>query len=422
MKYIFLTGLIPLLLLACSQAEPSVAAEIDSKARPMPVRVLTLGQAKVESTQGRYTGIVQAGREVAVGVNVGGQVQEVLVNEGDFVEAGAPIMQLDQRRLNAGLESMQAQIQGAQARLDELVAGPRKETIAAARANRSALQEELRLAELRLVRRRGLLESSSISQEEVDVNNAQVLTIRARLQGAEASLEELVNGTRPEILAAQRATLAGLQASLVSLEIDLADSRVSAPFSGRIQQVLVHEGAVVPAGTGVVLLVETGALEAHFGLSDKHAHLLQGDRFSVEVGGQVLTVLDKRSLPNLDPSARTLPWILDLDTRDADPAIHPGQVATLSWTRDLGQPGWRIPLSALTEGVRGMWTGFVVVEIDGDSHVQAVDLEIIHTLADAVVVRGALKAGDRLLLDGVDRIVAGQRVQVTHPTEDQPRD
>jgi multidrug efflux pump subunit AcrA (membrane-fusion protein) len=412
-------------LIACSNAEPTVKAgqaETASDARPMPVRVMILGEAKLENMQGRYTGIVQAAREVAVGVNVGGQVQQVLVREGDFVEQGAAIMQLDQRRLLAGKESIQAQFMGAQAQLDELIAGPRKETIAVSRASIIALQEELRLAEMRLVRRRGLLESNSISQEELDVSHAQVLTLKARLLGAEAGLQELVNGTRPEILAAQRATLAAMQANLRSIEIDLTDSMVTAPFAGRIQSVLVHEGAVVPAGSGVVLLVETGALEARFGLSAKDLQALDGDTLTVEVRGQTLPVLDKRLLPNLDPTHRTLPWILDLDISNMAPAIHPGQVATLQWSRPLGQTGWRIPLSALTEGVRGMWTGFVVVEKDGAFHVQPVDLQVLHTLPDAAVVRGALKKGDHLLMQGVDRIVAGQRVQIVQDTGDMPRE
>ncbi|MFT5058271.1 MAG: multidrug efflux pump subunit AcrA (membrane-fusion protein) [Planctomycetota bacterium] len=412
-------------LIACSNAEPTVKAgqaETASDARPMPVRVMILGEAKLENMQGRYTGIVQAAREVAVGVNVGGQVQQVLVREGDFVEQGAAIMQLDQRRLLAGKESIQAQVMGAQAQLDELIAGPRKETIAVSRASIIALQEELRLAEMRLVRRRGLLESNSISQEELDVSHAQVLTLKARLLGAEAGLQELVNGTRPEILAAQRATLAAMQANLRSIEIDLTDSMVTAPFAGRIQSVLVHEGAVVPAGSGVVLLVETGALEARFGLSAKDLQALDGDTLTVEVRGQTLPVLDKRLLPNLDPTHRTLPWILDLDISNMAPAIHPGQVATLQWSRPLGQTGWRIPLSALTEGVRGMWTGFVVVEKDGAFHVQPVDLQVLHTLPDAAVVRGALKKGDHLLMQGVDRIVAGQRVQIVQDTGDMPRE
>ncbi len=415
-------GMLSLLLVACSQGEPTVAAETKNEARPMPVHVWTLGQAEVASEQGRYTGIVRAGREVAVGVNVGGQVLEVLVREGDSVEQGAPLLRLDQRRLKASLASMQALVTGAEARLAELVAGPREETIEAARANIAAQEEELRIAELRLTRRRGLLESSSISQEDVDVSNALVLTIQARLQGARAGLAELENGTRPEVLAAQRATLSGLQANLESIQIDLADTRVSAPFAGRIQEVLVHEGAVVPGGTGVVLLVETGALEAHFGLSDRDADVLEGPDFHVQVRGQELAVVGKRPLPNLDPTHRTLPWILDLDTANASPEIHPGQVATLRWTRPLERAGWRLPLSALTEGVRGMWTGFVIVEEDGVTRVQPVDLEVLHTMADAVVVRGALKAGDRLLVDGVDRIVAGQRVRVMDKAEESPRD
>jgi hypothetical protein len=50
------------------------------------------------------------------------------------------------------------------------------------------------------------------------------------------------------------------------------------------------------------------------------------------------------------------------------------------------------------------------VEADGQSTVQRVDLQVLHTLPDAVVVTGALKTGDRLLIEGVDRVVAGQWV------------
>ncbi|MCP4243287.1 MAG: HlyD family efflux transporter periplasmic adaptor subunit [bacterium] len=302
-----------------------------------------------------------------------------------------------------------------------MIAGPRKETIAAARASLPALEAELPLAALLLVRRRGLLESDSISREEVDVSHAQVLTLKARVQGAQAGLSELENGTRPETIAAQRASLAGLQASLESKDIDLADTLVAAPFAGHIQRIMKHEGAVVPAGTGVLLLVETGALEAHFGLSQTDAATLDSNDFVVEVSGQPVAVLGKRLLPNLDPNQRTIPWILDLDTSTLEVALQPGQIATLRWSRPLGEAGWRIPLSALTEGVRGMWTGFVVVEKEGKTHVQPVDLEVLHTLPDAAVVRGALKAGDRLLIDGVDRVVGGQQVRIVTAKGDTTR-
>ncbi|MCP5022622.1 MAG: biotin/lipoyl-binding protein [bacterium] len=421
---ILTVALVGLTLVACSNSEQetsTVQAQEVNAARPMPVRVLTLGAATMESMQGRYTGIIQASREVAVGVNVGGQIEQVLVQEGDLVEAGAPLMQLDKRRLLAGRNALLAQVQGAQARLDELIAGPRKETIAAARASISALEEELRLADLLLVRRRGLLESDSISREEVDVSHAQVLTLKARIQGAQAGLSELENGTRPETIAAQRASLAGLQASLDSNDIDLADTLVAAPFAGHIQRIMVHEGAVVPAGTGVLLLVETGALEAHFGLSQTDAATLNSNDFVVEVSGHPVAVLSKRLLPNLDPNQRTIPWILDLDTAGLKVALQPGQIATLRWSRPLGEAGWRVPLFALTEGVRGMWTGFVVVEKEGQTHVQPVDLEVLHTLPDAAVVRGALKAGDRLLIDGVDRVVGGQQVRIVTDKGDTTR-
>jgi hypothetical protein len=160
----------------------------------------------------------------------------------------------------------------------------------------------------------------------------------------------------------------------------------------------------------VILLVESGALEAHFGLTAEDAAAIESHDFRVQVQGIDVGVVAHRTLPNLDPTHRTVPWILDLDTGQSALPIRPGQVATLQWSRPMAEAGWRVPMAALTEGVRGMWTGFVVVEADGQSTVQRVDLQVLHTLPDAVVVTGALKTGDRLLIEGVDRVVAGQWV------------
>jgi len=375
-----------------------------------------LGEPALEQATRRFTGILQAKRTVAVGVQVAGQVHQVLVEAGDAVSAGDVLVRIDDRRLLSGLQALEAQTHAAQARLAELEAGPRPESIRAARAAVQALESEQVLAGQRLARRESLLEIDGAAQEDVDVGRSQVDSLQARLDGARAQLEELENGTRSEVLASQRAQVEALQAERQRLQIDLEDTRVLAPFDGTVQRVLVHAGAVIPAGQGVIELVESGALEARVGIPvTETERFLASDRV-LRQGDQRLEVLAMRSLPEVDPVHRTVTWIFDLaapSQAEARSQWLPGTSVQLELAYPLTQAGWRVPLSTITEGLRGMWSAYLIeTDEQGRDVLTAVDLQVLYAGPESCVVVGALQAGDRLIADGVDRAVPGQRVEV----------
>lgn len=407
-------------LSACS--DPAKAqATAEGTVRLLPVHTRTLGPATLESVERNFTGIVLAARTVAVGVQVGGQVREVFVQAGDRVEQGDLLVQLDERRLQANLLALDAQIQGAEARLAELEAGPRAETIRAASAVVHALEAEKALAERLVTRREQLLQANSTSQEDVDSARTQVSTLKARIAGAQAQLDELEAGTRVEVLTAQRAALAALQAEVERLRIDLADTRVLAPFAGTVQTLLVQAGATVAAGTGVAELVEAEVLEAHFGVPFVETGVLLASQIAIQHRGEPLTVTGRRFLPTIDATHRTVTWIFELAAQervDGVPGLLPGAAVQLALSYPLPRKGWKVPLGAITEGLRGMWTAYVV-ETDGTGRnvVVPVDLEILHTGPENAVVTGALSASTRLLIGGLDRVVPGQQVEVLPPVE-----
>ncbi len=402
-------GLLAFGLAQCGPTHAATNDEAPQAARPIPVPTLVLEDAQIHSVQRHFTGVLQARREVAVGVQVAGRIVALEVETGQAVAQGEALLRLDDRRLQSAKRTLTAQIAAAEADLARLREGPRRETIDAARAQVQALEEELALAEIRLARREELLAAASTSEEDVDVGRAQVKTLQARLAGSQAQWQELVNGTRPEILLAAEANLDALRSQADSLEIDLADTLVTAPFAGRVQRILAREGAVVPAGMGVIELVEDGVLEAHVGLPLVDSQFLDPKSVRLTANGQPLEVGAVRTLPTIDDTYRTVAWIFEVQPT-AD--LRPGSTVRLHLEEPLERAGWSLPLSAITEGVRGMWSGYVIESDETGPRLRSVDLEVLHTTPDAVIVHGALRAGDRVLTEGLDRVVPGQRVDL----------
>jgi multidrug efflux pump subunit AcrA (membrane-fusion protein) len=92
----------------------------------------------------------------------------------------------------------------------------------------------------------------------------------------------------------------------------------------------------------------------------------------------------------------------------------------LELTERVTEPGFWLPIAALTEGLRGLWTVYALVPANpsaepGEDSVRLVEpraVEILHTEADRVFARGTLADGDRIVAGGLHRLARGQRVRI----------
>ena len=225
---------------------------------------------------------------IAVPAEVSEPITQILVNEGDTVQAGQLLLTLDPRRTQAQLDAAQADVQRLTAALDELRHGARIETIDASRAALARAQTtaaNARIARDRAadIRRRGLN-----SQADLDNANTALRQADADVKSAQANLAELLNGTRPEDLAQGEASLAQAKAQAAQLSITLDRLGVHAPRAGRIDALPFRLGDRPPAGASVVsLLVGDAPYAQVFVPESQRASLQQGTRFSVRVDGIV---------------------------------------------------------------------------------------------------------------------------------------
>lgn len=393
--------------------------EESTLARILPVTTLQVKPVTSYQVSRTYTGAISAIRTSELGFERGGKLVKVFVEEGDRVKPGQPIASLDISNLQMQQLQLKAQKAQATARLEELVAGARPEEIAAARATVRDLKHQLDLEKTKLKRRKYLHEQGAISREALDEIAFGEDALTARLEQAQSNLDELLAGTRTEQVAAQRAAVEQLKANLSDLQITIAKSTIKAPFAGIVSTRQIDEGTVVSSGQSVVRLVEDASPEARIGIPAEVVNKLQvGSPQTVKINNQTYSGKISSILPEVNPNTRTQVVVLALE-RSAISKINPGQTVRLRLTQTIPTEGFWLPNKALNQGLRGLWTCYVLTKSKTENPNAPKDafvleqrsVEILHQESDRVLVRGTLQPQDMIVAKGTHRLVPGQMVR-----------
>lgn len=370
-------------------------------------------QASYQTTR-RYLGEVVARRETALGFEHGGKIDSVAVDDGARVAAGQELARLDGEELLAQRAQLTAELEAAEARLAELEAGPRKEVLDQARAEVRSLAAQVELDAANAARQARLWETRATTKQ---LHDQARFTHQARAQAlaaARARQAELEAGTRPEILAAQRAAAARARAARNRVDVVLHKGILRAPFDAHVRRRHADEGKVVAAGEPLFELVEAGAVEARAGLPVEVARELDpGQELAGEVRGKPIALRFRARVGAVERATRTVVAVLDLP--DPDAAL-PGDLVSVRVDRPVPVAGAWLPRASLTEGVRGLWSCLQAVPIPGAetsdrSHrLVRVPLQVLHLDGDRAFVTGPLEDGALVVTDGTHRVVPGQAV------------
>jgi len=394
---------------ADNRAEPSSSTTTTQPSTLLPVRAVYAVPVEGWQEELRFTGTLSPRRESPLGFERGGLLVEVAVDEGQVVQSHQVLARLDAERLDLQLAELRAERARQAAQLDELLAGPRRQTIEAARAALVEVQAQARRLTRETARQQELLEQGVSAEEVAEALVSQLAATQAREEAARQKLAELEAGTRSEQLDAQRAVVALADARIASLQLEIERSTLRAPFSGTVLIRHADEGRVVAAGTPVVHIQETANLEARIGVPADLAQLPSpGESVHLQVPDGVLEAKLRAVLPQVDPRTRTRTLLFDLP---ASALALPG--ASVAWTASefRAGKGHQVPSSSLTSGRRGLWAVLLVVEDEnGVARMQRQEVQVLHTDTDQVVVLG-LRDSDLVLAAATDRVVPGQAVR-----------
>lgn len=228
---------------------------------------------------GVYVGYVEA-EHLYPSALQSGRLERLAVAEGDRVEAGAVLFELDADRETARLAQAEAEARRAAASARDLETGARTEEIDRLEAERAEAQTRLDLARAELNRTKPLVATGVASKARGDQAQAEYDAALSRVRAAEDAIEVARLAGRDAAREAADAAAASADAALAEARWALDQRTGRAPAAGTVEDVFLRPGEVAGAGAPVLALLPEGALKVRF-------FVPQADLPGLEVGGAV---------------------------------------------------------------------------------------------------------------------------------------
>ncbi|WP_425930274.1 efflux RND transporter periplasmic adaptor subunit [Pseudomonas sp. NyZ201] len=346
----FAVCVLPFVLVACG--DPSVSK--DARTKPPVVRTAAVERA-VDAPRS-FTGVVVARTQSDLGFRVSGKVLERLVDTGETVRRGQPLMRLDPVDL-------------------QLQARAQQEAVAAARARASQTADDE-------ARYRGLVAEGAVSASTYDRIKAAADAAKAQLSAAQAQADVARNATGYAVL--------------------LADA------DGVVMDTLAEPGQVVSAGQPVVQLARAGQREAVVHLPETLRPVPGSTAQAILYGnsGPAVTARLRLLSEAADGTTRTFEARYVLDGALANAPL--GSTITLNIAKEKTvDQVLRVPIAALYDP--GSGTGVWVIAGE-PAKVSWRPVRVLGISDDAARVAGNLDAGEQVVALGAHLLREGEEV------------
>ncbi|MDH4561774.1 MdtA/MuxA family multidrug efflux RND transporter periplasmic adaptor subunit [Pseudomonas sp. BN411] len=340
---------------------------------PVPVRVATITQGDFPVYL-KALGTVTALNTVNVRGRVDGELVKLQFEEGQQVKAGDLLAVIDPRPYQVALQQAEG-------------------TLAQNRA-------QLKNAEIDLARYKGLYAEDSIAKQTLDTQEALVAQYRGTIKTNEAAVAEA--------------------------KLNLDFTQVRAPIAGRLGLRQVDLGNLVSSGdtTPLVVITQTRPISVAFTLPEGQlpevvSRFRAGQPLAVEAWDRNDKRLQAEGvLQSLDNQIDTTTGTLKLKARFAndDEMLFPNQFVNIRLRAEMLPQAVLIPSAAVQFGSQGT---FAYV-MDGEKKVKVRKLETGPDDGERTVVKSGLQPGERVVLEGTDRLRDGSDVEVVHDADEIP--
>ncbi len=371
-------------------------------------------------------GIINASKTARVGAAVDGRVSELLVEEGDAVTAGQPLVNLQTAILQFQLQGAKAELSLRQAELDELEAGTTKEELDASIANLKAAEAARKFSAWNFTRVEKLFQEGQVVSE-TEFQQAQANQKRdEQLYQAALSTHQLnVRGPRKELLTQAMARLNSQLAVIRSLEEQLKRHTIVSPFNGFVTIKHSEQGQWVTRGEVVVQIVKLDEVDIVVNVTAEHVSKLGlGDQVRIDVPnvcdelvfGKVFAIV-----PQADVQSRTFPVKIRVKNEigKAGPVFKAGMLARVQLP--VGQA--KKMLMAPKDAVVLNGNKRTVFVVDSETNVvNEVAVELGVSNGDMIEVSGSIKAGQQVVIRGNERLRSGQAVNIASVASDPAED
>ncbi|NQY79067.1 MAG: efflux RND transporter periplasmic adaptor subunit [Candidatus Caenarcaniphilales bacterium] len=306
-----------------------------------------------------YPGRVYSKRKTDLSFELAGTIAEFYYDDGDFVNKGTTIAALNTEKLEAQRRKIIAQ--------------------------KNQVEYQMKLLKVTKDRAKKLEAQGAISRQEYDESNFNYQSKFSELDSLNAQID--------------------------IIDSDISKAYIVAPFSGKLSNKVLDDGAIINPGTPVISIFENNQPEIRVGIpSNQKLIFKQGGIYNFSLENQNFEARLNSFLPNLDPSQRTVTAVFGLNPKIE---FSEGEFVYLKLSKSVLDDVFYIPQEALSQGVRGLWN-LMKLNSEDDTQYQITNLpvEIIHLSDTGAYVKGPIKNGDLIVKHGTHKLVPGQRVKL----------
>jgi RND family efflux transporter MFP subunit len=311
--------------------------------------------------------------------------------EGAFVKKGELLFEIDPRPFQAAVDQAQGQLEQATATL----------------ANTEAVQ---RRTELDVNRYTPLAKEQAASQQDLDNAVQNNLAAKATVETAKAQIQSA-------------------QAALETAKINLDFTRLIAPIDGIAGQAQLQVGALVNPSSGPVTSVSTvDPIKVYFTVSESE-YLAWRKRFPTDTTREAADKSLQLELILADGSTYPRPgtfYFADRQVNESTGAIRiaglfpnpgnilrPGGYAKVRAATQIQQGALLVPQRAVSE----LQGGYQVAVVDGQNKVSIRTVQVGNRIGNQWIVSDGLKPGERVVVEGVQKVRPGMQVNPKPFTE-----
>jgi len=387
---------------------------------PPEVATVAVSTQKIALTT-ELPGRTSAFRVAEIRPQASGLLQKRFFTEGADVKAGQVLYQIDPAPFQAVVDSAQANLAAMKKSVERARA-----SLAASIAGVARYKATLDLAKANSARLEELVKDRAVSVSDYDQSTTETTVTQAALKAAEAQAE-----SERVAVAVAEAAIEQARAALKTAQINLDYTRIIAPISGRIGRSAVTEGAIVtayqplplatiqqldpmyvdvPQSTGELLRLkqrtEEGRLDRN-GKGQQMVDLLLEDGTRYPSQG----TLQFRDI-SVDPSTASV--MLRVVFPNPEGSLLPGMFVRAVVQEGINDQAILIPQQAVARDPKG---NPMVMVVDAQDTVSQRMLSIDRAVGAQWLVTEGLSAGDRIIVEGVQKVRPGATVK-TVPFED----